>query len=338
METVATPSEATTGNPAPSLDDRILSTLGGLESTEETQPAAADAPSQEATQTGDEELQLEEAEPVNPDATQQAIEDFELVHNGQTLKVTREKAKALAQQGYDYGFKMQRVNGEYQKLQSMAAAIQSREAVRTQALDAMAEAKAYEKQLAAYANVDWVRESEADPIRAYQARMRFDALVTAFNGAQTKVQEAQQKAEQTSQQITQDQVALEKTRLLERIPEWRDAVRAKTESGELLQALSTDYGFTGEELQQYSWLLNDHRFISLARDGYKYRKAVANQKAKKGPAQGLPAVSKPGARQLAPSTGETVANIKRGLHQPNVSKEQRKALTDHLIAAKFGLK
>lgn len=330
MDQTATPSDAAPVAESSSLEDRILSKLGGVDATPEASPQETSQP-----QGDSEEVQIEDE---NPQQVVDTVEDFEMVHNGQSLKVSREKAKEYAQKGYDYDFKMQRVNGEYEKVKSMAGAIQARESMNAQALDAMAEIKAIEKQLAPYVNVDWAQYGNSDPVLAYQHRLQYEALRDGYQQAVGKVNDALQKAQQASQKIDHEQIALEKTRVLEKIPQWRDPAVAQKESGEIIQGLQKDYGLTAQELQHNAWLLNDHRVLALMRDAYKYRQAVSTQKAKKGQLQGLPQVSKPGARQDAPSAMQNVANIKRGLHQPNVSKEQRKVLTDNLIAAKFGIK
>lgn len=313
-----------------SLDDRILAKFG-LGEPEETEQAEEATPAPEAQpEDAEADVQLEEesSEPV-------VVPEFELKHNGEVKKVPLTEAQRLAQMGYDYEFKMQRVNEDAAKVKSMAQAIQAREAMRAQVFDAMVEVKAIEKQLAPFANVDWVQEGQNDPIAAFQKRMQHDALVQQWQQANAKARELHQPMQQATQQIDEAQLALEAQKLTERIPEWKEPAKREAESKAILEAMVKDFGFAREEIG--GPLLNDHRVVALLRDAWKYRQAKANQTAKKGQIQALPKVATPGAKPQPRTQSQALGDIKRGLRQVQ-SKDARKALEDELIARKFGLK
>jgi hypothetical protein len=311
-----------------SFDDRLLAKFGVTETPDEPTEAT---PASEVSGTEEAEPEIVEEAPAEP-----APADFELKHNGEMKKVPMSEAQRLAQMGYDYEFKMQRVNEDVTRIKSMEQALQAREAMRTQTFDAMVKVRAIENQLAPYANVDWVAETNADPIGAFQKRMVHDQLVQQWQAATGQVNTLMQHDGKASQQIDGARLELEGRKLLDRIPEWRDATRRDKDQSAILETMNKTYGFAKEEIG--GPLLADHRVVALLRDAMRYQQAVANQKAKKGPLQGLPKVATPGAKPVPKTGAQSMGDIKRAMNQPNISREQRKAREDELIAAKFGLK
>lgn len=334
-ETPATPTDAASPEQplhsvqSDTFDDRLLAKFGAsqTETPEETTEAT---PASESQGTEEAEPEIVEEVETSPAA------DFELKHNGELKKVPMSEAQRLAQMGYDYEFKMQRVNEDVTRIKGMEQALQAREAMRTQTFDAMVQVKAIENQLAPYANVDWVAETNADPIGAFQKRMQHDQLVQQWQQATGQVNTLMQHDQQASQQIDGARLELEGRKLLDRIPEWKDATRRDKDQTAILETMVKDYGFAKTEIG--GPLLADHRVVALLRDAMKYRQAVSNQKAKKGPLQGLPKVATPGAKPVPKTGAQSLGDIKRAMNQPNISREQRKAREDELIAAKFGLK
>lgn len=339
MEQSATPPDAAPapvpeqGQPsAKSLDDKILAKFGLSETDDtETDPEATPAEGEE-TDGAEGEPAIEEEQPLDPD---QPVGDFELTHNGEQKRVPMAEAKRLAQMGYDYEFKMQRLNGDVAQVKAMLAANQARAAAQLQAIDALADVRAIERQLAPYTNVDWIAASNADPQAAFQMRVQHDALVQAWQQAHAKAEQAAQPIAQASQRLNEAQLALEAQKLTDRIPEWKDAARRKADTEAILNAMVKDYGFAGQEIG--GPLLQDHRVVAILRDAWKYRAAMSSQKARKGPPPGTPKVATPGAKPQPRSNAQAMGDLKRGLHQVQ-SREGRKALEDALVAKKFGLK
>jgi hypothetical protein len=317
--------------PEPSLDDKILGHFGYGDTEAPTQePSAQPAPDSEQT---DEEVVIPDEEVISSEPTSF---ELEIKHNGETKKLTsKEEAVRLAQMGTDYEFKMARVREDAQRVQTMAQAAQARYAMQAQALDALAEAKSYERQLKPYANVDWAQAAQADPQAAFQARMQYDALVGGYNQAIQRARELEQPMAHAQQAIDHNQMALEMQKLTERIPEWKDSAKKDQDAKAIIDTMVKGYGFQPQELG--GPILNDHRVISILRDAWKYREAL-QAKAKKGPPQGLPQVAKPGATVPPKSAAQKTGDYKRALHQPNISSAQRKAVQEAWIAQKFGLK
>lgn len=307
-----------------SFDDKLLAKFGLGETVEnEGEPPATPA-------DGEPEVEVE----ADPEEVPVAGE-FEIKHNGEIKKLPIPEAQRLVQMGYDYEHKMQRVNNDAQQVQAMASAYQARFAMQAQAFDALVEARSFQHQLQVFQTVDWLKESESDPVAAFQKRMQFDRLVGAYNGAMQKAQHLQQPLEQAQQQIDASQVELQTRKLHDRIPEWKDAERAKKDRTAIVETMVNHYGFAPNEIG--GPLLGDHRVVAILHDAMKYRAAKVSAKTKQGSLQGTPKVATPGAKPPPRSQAQSLGDIKRGLRQVQ-SKEARKALEDELIARKFGLK
>ena len=236
--------------------------------------------------------------------------------------------------GYDYEFKMQRVQQDAQRVKAMEAAIQARAQIQSQALDAMAEAKSIERELSRYANVNWDQADIEDPVGAAKEWRKFSQLRDAYGVAYQKIQQLQVPYQQQTQQIDGNWAALQEQKLLDRIPEWKDSAKRGKEGQEILQTMGKAYGFAPEELN--GPLMYDHRVIALMRDAYRYQQAAANAKSRKGQIQGLPQVARPGAKPQPRTQAQSVGDVKRALKQVKDT-GSRKALTDELIARKFGI-
>ena len=323
VQPAATPTDAAPEAPK-SLDDRIASVFG-LDEPEQAEEAPEETPSEEVTE-GEPEVEVQE------DADTAPVADFEIKHNGEIKRVPTAEAQRLAQMGYDYEFKMQRVQMDAQRVQAMAQAAQARAAIQAQALDALAEAKSIERQLQSFANVDWDSENQHDPVGASQKWMQFSRLRDSYNYAQQKVNELQQPYQQATQHVDANWAALQEQKLLDRIPEWKDGTKRQAESRAVVQTMGKDYGFTQEELN--GPLMYDHRVVALLYDAHRYRQAAANAKSRKGQLQGLPQVAKPGAKPAPRSAAQSLGDVKRALRQTTDSGD-RKRLQDEMIARKF---
>lgn len=315
----------------PSIDDRIAAKFG-LD-----QPAPTEEAPETPQKATDQEAESEEVEVDPEEETPQPVPDGfeEIIHNGQTKRVSKEDMRMLAQKGFDYEANMVQNKAERQRLQGIATALEAQHALQVQVIDHVADAKVYDKQLAQYANVDWIRYANEDPVSAFQAKQVYDDLKARRDQAYQTAQQAAQKYEQASTHVTQEQAAFESQELLKKIPEWKDETKAKAELSAIGQFLQKQ--FTQQELQSWSSLFASHKVMSLLRNAYKYELAVEAGKAKKGQLQGLPQPAKPGARQQAPSKTQNVMDARTDLRKAR-SPESRKAAEDRMIAAKFGIK
>lgn len=313
----------------PSIDDAIAAKFGL------TEPE----PEGEASESSDEPLTdeptPEELEGDQEQEDQPVVEYEDLKHNGQIKRVSKEEARNLAQKGFDYEHNMTEVKAERQRLQGVATAQAAQANLAVQLVDHVADIKMLQRQLAPYAQVDWVQFSQQDPTAAFQQRQYFDSLMNGYNQAVNKLNSVSQQQQQVEQVISSDQLQYESQRLLEALPHWKDEKRSTAERQGIYADLTSR--FKPEELKAWAPLFNDHRVIGFMHDGYKYRQAMNARQAKEGQTKGLPQMPRPGARQSAPTKGENIAEITKQLRQAK-SPATSKVLQDRLIAAKFGIK
>lgn len=312
----------------PSIDDKIAAKFGiTVEPVEEAPEAPQEATPEEAE--GDEPVVETEEVPPEPDG----FED--LIHKGETKRVSKEEMRNLAQKGFDYEVNMVQNKAERQRLQSLATAIEAQQALGAQVIDQIADLKSLDKQISAYANVDWIRLANEDPQSALRYKIAHDQLLQTRHQALSTLQQTADQQSAAQVQISQDQLTFEHSELLKRVPEWRDEAKASAEKRAIFEDLGKQ--FAPDELKTWAKFLHDHRVVGMLRDGFKYRQAVEAGKAKKGQLQGLPQAAKPSARQPAPTKTQNVKEAKTDLHRAK-SPESRKAAEDRMLAAKFGIK
>lgn len=183
------------------------------------------------------------------------------------------------------------------------------------------------------------RKAEAEAVEARRAREqyaeRLQALASALNETQPKAPdprlrtenpqeyllqkadydaalkqkadlEAEQQrvhAERMADQDRQFAAYLDQqTALLhEKIPEWKDPEKYRTEANQLVESLETLYGWTREELNQVA----DHRLMLALRDAVRFREGQTKGK-EKIQAKIKPAAKalQPGSRERAPQRGQ----------------------------------
>lgn len=311
---------------APSFEDK-MSSIMGFDSPEKPEAEPAQA-SDEAPQDGD-DLGLLEIEPEEELAP--SSDEFELIHHGQQVKVSKEQAKNLAQMGYDYSQKMEAVNADKAKIQQVAQALQAQATMQGALLEHAAVVKSYDMALAKFQGVNWVQASQDDPIGYSQARAQYDALMEQRNGAYSQMANAYAHHQQASGYVSAEVRNLEVQKLQARIPEWRDPARYAKEAPEVFRGVLQEYGFAPDELNG-SPVLEDHRAVAIMRDALKYRQAVAASKGKK--MNGLPGVAKPGVSQRAPNKTGDLATMTKILHQTKDPARKKQAF-DAVMAKKI---
>lgn len=327
-QVAATPEDAA----QPSIDDKIAAKFGVGE-PEQTQGEQPDTPTPEQSEATDEDALVE----VDPEAAQEeaapAEQELELKHKGQIRKVKQEEAIRLAQMGLDYDLSMAALKADRQKVEAAAQALEAQRQFAVQSLEFVAEAKSYERALKQFENVDWIKESNDDPIGAFQKRQQFDSLVAGYNQAMQRAHQVTEQYSQAKGFVDEQTVALEQKAVVEAVPQWKDQKVYEREWPEISKlAESVLKPQTKAMLDQA--VFQDHGISVLLRDAWKYRQAVAQARAKG--KQVVPQVPKPG----APSPRLTKAeSIKEGLKQVHQAKDpkRRSALLDEVIAKKFGV-
>lgn len=139
-------------------------------------------------------------------------------------------------------------------------------------------------------SINWSQLEEDDPGKAALEKSRLQERRAALQSKKQKALEAYKKTHEAQQQQQQQFVQTERTKLLEKVPEWRDPEKAQAEQNKLTEYL-IGQGYTQEEIAK----AYDHRLVvglrkAMLWDEMQSKSQVAKKKVVK-----VPKVLKPGA-------------------------------------------
>lgn len=295
-----------------SLDEGTLeNTLGNLfGDTPESAPKAA--PKEQEAEAGQQEDDLSPDDLPDDDDAAAPVSDaeFEIVHNGQQHKLTREDTIKLAQQGFDYTQKTQAVAERARAAEAVLQRAAQIEQLIPHVAQDLAQVKAIEAQLAQYNKVDWVALATNDPLEYPKYRAQYDQLVNVY---QVATQNYQQKASAViaeRQNLTAYQLQQEAQTLRERIPEWRDPVKYQAGAQELRSYLINQGADPGEVDTLSSSLA-----VSIARKAMLYDKLKGAKDAKSKQLRDAAPVVRPGARPTSDAGKANFAKAQVALRQ-----------------------
>lgn len=251
------------------------------------EPKEEEQPSEETEEVESEEVEGDSQEETPETGT------LKLTHNGEEIEVPIEEAKALAQQGYDYTQKTQKLAEERKNVEIQAQAVKAQEqaiqqyAETQQALiKEIAQVTSIDNELARYQAIDWNSLSEKDPVQTQKLWIQYQQLQNSRTRALSELQQKQGQLEQ--QRALNAQAKLEKARseLLKTFPNWNE------QTANELRATGRFYGFADAELSG----IDDPRMVKVLADANAYRKLQANKGSVEQKVKGKPAVVKPGAK------------------------------------------
>src|SRR5690348_11934684 len=120
---------------------------------------------------------------------QSQADEFEIVHNGTQVKLTRDKAIELARQGFDYTQKTQALAEQQRSVQERLAQVGQIEQMQAALAPDFANVQALGARLQQYQNVDWVKYHADDPIAAPGQFAQFQMLKDQYQMAVGQVQQ-----------------------------------------------------------------------------------------------------------------------------------------------------
>lgn len=290
--------------------NRILEQPKGQAEETETPPPEQSAEVQPEGQAPAEEVTPDDIPDEQPVA-QPAVDAFEIVHNGQTHKLTREDTIKYAMQGFDYTQKTQAVAAKDRYVTEQLQRLSQVDQVAPQLQGQLAQVKAIEAQLAPYQSVNWVQEAANDPGRYAQLRAQYDVLRDAYGQAASQYTQAEQSARAQLRHIAQQRLQAEAQRLPELVPEWKDPQRMEADKAAISKHYTTTYGINEQELNAEA---NTAFKVAVLQKAMKYDQLVRSKADKSKTLRTAPPVTRPGAAQT-----------------PDAAKaDQRKALTQNL--------
>jgi hypothetical protein len=275
-----------------SVEDRLIGLLSaedsdGSEVTEDQEDQEAETEEVEGEET--DEDSKEEPEPVTK---------LKLTRNGEEIEVDLEEAKNLAQQGYDYTQKTQKLADERRQVEMQTQALKAQEdALRQSAqtqqafIKDIAKVTSIDEQIAQYEAVDWNALSDNDPVQAQKLYIQYQQLQNKRTQTLTEMQQKKQYLDQQAEIQSNSRLEKAKAELLEAFPNWNaDMAREIRESGK-------SYGFSDDELST----VVDPRMVKVLHEAAQYRKLQAQKGAVEKKVTGKPSVVKPGAKDSGAS-------------------------------------
>ena len=227
----------------------------------------------------EEELEAEEPQEEELSAEEEATEEeaaeariLKLKYNGEEVEKPEEEVIALAQQGFDYTQKTQKLAEERKQIETQAQAIKAQEQefqqrvqLQSAVLQEIAKVTAIDEQLAAFQGVNWNALSDSDPVEAQKLFFQYNQLQTQRGQLAQAVQQKQQAITQQQAYSIQRMIAEGDAKLKAEIPNWSPEVKKS------LAATAKEYGFSEQEVSN----LTDYRAVKLLHDAMQWRKLQA---------------------------------------------------------------
>ena len=245
-----------------SVEERMMAFLDAPEVTGEEPEAEPEAVTAETEQETEEASQEETTEEEAPPRK------LKLTHNGEEIEKDETEVIALAQQGFDYTQKTQKLAEERKYVESMTQTIKEQETafnqqvqIQTALIQEIAKVTAIDQQLSQYQNLDWQKLSDTDPVEAQKLFFSYNQLQVQRGQVINELNTKKQGLTDAQKQARAKQVELGWKVLEKDIPGWnKDMARSIVESGR-------EYGFNDEELSN----LTDPRAVKLLHDAAKWR-------------------------------------------------------------------
>ena len=270
---LVTPSEETPQDETPVADEDV--SQAPTEETEAEDVTEAEAEEVEEQSDDDDDYDVDQAEPVE--------DSIEVTIDGKVEKVTREEAAKGYQRQADYSRKTMELAKQRKALAAEAQKIAAERDQYAQALSLV------QQQLAAEEAPDWDRLRESDP---YQYMLEKDA----WRDKQDRLAQVQaEQAKLQQQQMAEQQVAMhqelanQRTVLLDRIPSWKDSGTAEKEKAAIVDYAKSS-GFTDEEVNN----VVDARAVELLYKAWQFDQLMKDQRVKSKQVKKAPKAAKSG--------------------------------------------
>lgn len=264
---------------------QVATTEGGVQS-DQPQTETEEQPQGQADEPSPDDLEVEEVQ-------QPAIDAFEIVHNGQQVKLSREETIKYAQQGFDATRKLQAAAEVNRQASSQLQRLSQLEQIHPQLLQERARVEALRSQLAQYQNFNWVKLAQDDPMGYPPARAQYDVLVQAFHDAAGQYQQREGLFKQEVGRISQERLQAESARVPELIPEWKDESKRQASQQQMAKHYADAYGVPFEEL---NGRLTDALSLAVAYKAMKYDQLLRSKTDKAKQLRTAPPVTVPGAK------------------------------------------
>lgn len=284
-----------------SLEERMIALLDAEESQEE--------PQQEEPDQEDKDSSTEEEEAPKEEEPERVIK---IKHDGVEIEKPESEIISLAQQGFDYTQKTQKLADERKHVETMAKTIKEHEVafqkqveVHGALIQEIAEIAAIDKQLGQYQNLNWQQLSDSDPVEAQKLFFSYNQLQVQRGQAIAAINSRKQELDNAQKSVREKHLELGRQKLEKEIPGWNQDMAKE------IAATGAEYGFSPDELSN----LTDPRAVKLLHDAAQWRKLQASKPVvDKKVATASPTV-KPGAKNSATVDKAKYAQAKEQLRK-----------------------
>lgn len=263
-----------------SVEDRLV----GLLTAEENQPEDEEESVEGAPEDTEEESAESEEKETEAPAT------IKLKWNGEEVEKPLEEVVTLAQQGFDYTQKTQKLADERRQIEEYAQVVKTQEQtfqMQTQIQQAflaeLATVKALDDQIAQYAKVNWQELSDSDPVQAQKLFFTYSQLQNQKQSALADLNGKHQQAMQMQEARAAEIRSRGAQELPKLIPNFNDSVAKE------LQEFAKEY--KSDIASSYN--PNDYKVLWMAQQ---YAKLQASKPGISNKVASKPPVVKPGGR------------------------------------------
>lgn len=245
---------------------------------EEVEATEAEDGEEEAESQQVEATESEEAEQDSEGETEEADDDqdeprYTVKVDGKDEEVTLSELQAGYSRQSSFTRKSQALAEERKTFQAEADAVRQERAQYAHLLGVLEQ----QVKAAAPEDIDWNKRFDDDPLGApkeYAQWQQNQARLAAIQAEQQRVQQAEQ-AEQ--QKRFEAYIAEQAQKLVEAVPTWTDATKAKAEQDAIRDHAMGKFGFTSDELKG----IVDHRVAVVLRKAWQFDQLMAKSKATK---------------------------------------------------------
>lgn len=283
------------------VEDRLNAFFSGSEPEATSSPEAQSEPPEAEAQAEDsqdaeitDEVSPEDIPDDDEEQPAQTSDEVELTWKDETVKVTKDEAKNLAQLGYHLQKAREQVTGELEQAQTsarqIAQAVQNiqQAAPQLQALQTQMQAMHMLANAKGLTPQHLLEVSRTDPARAVEMRAELDELSAQYNQLTRQYQQTQQQFEDHQKELKRQSEAAEFHRLMQLNPNLKDPVQMN-KAREMLQ---TEFGKWRPESVKTA--TDNAEILDLLIDGAKYRRLQSTKRDKLATAGKAPQVVKPG--------------------------------------------
>lgn len=222
----------------------------------DTTPAAASPAEQQFDEQG------------NP--VEQADDLFDIVHNGETKRLTREEIRELAQKGFDYTQKTQSVAEERAAVAAERESLQRQAQIEQQLVVQRAQLTAIGQRMQQYEQINWSALAEQDPAQYTRLDAEYKVLQRAAAGASQAFQQAAAAREQELRQQQEQSLSREFQGLVKAIPDLASPDAFTKFRQDLQSGAAKHYGVDPASLGQVL-SLSSHKALLILRDALAHR-------------------------------------------------------------------